>query len=130
MRNKNWVEHPVPLEILAIRLATHGLAEEGINADALRRGMREEISRIANQPPMGMLMGVFQEGYMAWRRLKYEMRGMVVGSLIMGEIITYDADQPEVKALKAELKMHLFGAQMGIRGSIHWLKELQSKVQN
>lgn len=129
MSKRDFVDHVVPVEVMAFKLATFGLAKEGIDADKLRRAMREEISSIANQPPMGMLMGVFMELYMAWRGMKYGMRGMVVGSRIMGETITYDADQPELKAFKADLKMHLFGAQLGVRESISWLRDLQNKAQ-
>lgn len=130
MVNKAYVEYSPGLESLAFNLAVRGLQDHKIEGEALRRGMRTEVSNIVNETPFGMFNGLFKILVLdTIKAIRYGMRGgFGLMPRLLGELPIYDGDDPEVKEFKREFRARIFAARRGSREAIEWLLTVQAKA--
>lgn len=127
MATNAFEQHKIPLESWIIRLATKGLNKEGVDADALRVGMRRTVRAIVNQVPLGMMPGFSEALYQLLRAKKYGWRGLSIAPKIIGELYIYEDDDEALKAFKREFRWRILEAQLGVHDSVDWLLKLQKE---
>lgn len=127
MATNAFEQHKIPLEAWIIRLATKGLNKEGVDAEALRVGMRRNVRAIVNEVPFGMMPGFGEALYQLLRARKYGQRGMSIAPKIIGELYIYEEDEEALKAFKREFRLRILEAQLGFRDSVDWLLNLQKE---
>ncbi len=130
MAKQSFIEHKPVLESALLSLAVRGLQSDKIEGEALRKGMRTEVSAIVNKTPFGMFNGMFKAFfYDPYRAIKYNLRGgLGIVPMVLGELPIYEGDDEELKVFKREFRVQVLAAQLGSRRAIEWLLDVQAKA--